>query len=60
RYDYNWQRTYFYDEPVTVSDTDRLHVECDFDTSGESEPLQAGFGTQDEMCLVGFFFTESE
>jgi len=60
RYDYNWQRTYFYEEPVTVSDTDSLHVECDFDTSNETQPLQAGFGTQDEMCLVGFFFTESE
>ncbi|MGH1344901.1 MAG: hypothetical protein ACRBN8_25300 [Nannocystales bacterium] len=60
RYDYNWQRTYFYDEPVTVRDTDSLHVECDFDTSAETDPLQAGFGTQDEMCLVGFFFTESQ
>lgn len=60
RYDYNWQRTYFYEEPLTVNDVDRLHVECDFDTSNETQPLQAGFGTQDEMCLVGFFFTQSE
>ena len=58
RYDYNWQRTYFYDAPIKVSAEDRLHVECDFNTEGVSEPVGAGFGTQDEMCLVGLFFTE--
>lgn len=59
RYDYNWQRTYFYEEPIPVDAQDTLHVECDFDTRGSSEPVSAGFGTQDEMCLVGIFFTES-
>jgi hypothetical protein len=58
RYDYNWQRTYFYDAPIHVSAEDRLHVECDFNTEGVSDPVGAGFGTQDEMCLVGLFFTE--
>ena len=57
RYDYNWQRTYFYEQPIRVDADDTLHVECDFNTMGVSEPISAGFGTQDEMCLVGLFFT---
>ncbi len=60
RYDYNWQRTYFYDEPISVNADDTLHVECDFNTMGSTEPVSAGFGTQDEMCLVGLFFVASE
>ncbi len=60
RYDYNWQRTYFYEEPISVASSDRLHVECDFDTTQSSEPVSAGFGTQEEMCLVGLFYTERE
>lgn len=57
RYDYNWQRTYFYDEPINVRMDDTLDVVCDFDTTKAPEPVSAGFGTQDEMCLVGMFFT---
>ncbi len=57
RYDYNWQRTYFYEQPLTVSTQDKLDVVCDFDTRQATDPVAAGFGTQDEMCLVGVFFT---
>ncbi|MBL4688348.1 MAG: hypothetical protein JKY37_27420 [Nannocystaceae bacterium] len=60
RYDYNWQRTYFYEDPITVGMGDRLDVVCDFDTTGIDAPVAAGFGTQDEMCLVGIFFAPSE
>ena len=60
RYDYNWQRTYFYESPIHVNASDTMHVECDFDTTSASEPIAAGFGTQDEMCLVGLFFTPAE
>lgn len=57
RYDYNWQRTYFYEQPISVTKDDALDVVCDFDTSDATQPVAAGFGTQDEMCLVGLFFT---
>ncbi len=57
RYDYNWQRTYFYDQPINVGMGDSLDVVCDFDTTKATQPVAAGFGTQDEMCLVGLFFT---
>lgn len=60
RYDYNWQRTYFYDTEIQVSGNDTMHVQCDFDTRSAEGPISAGFGTQDEMCLVGLFFTEAE
>ncbi len=60
RYDYNWQRTYFYETPISVNANDTLHVECDFDTTKSTEPVSAGFGTQEEMCLVGLFFTAQE
>jgi Cu2+-containing amine oxidase len=60
RYDYNWQRTYFYDGKINVDAGDTMRVQCDFDTRAAEGPVSAGFGTQDEMCLVGLFFTEAE
>ena len=56
RYDYNWQHSYYYDQPVNVTMDDSLAVTCNFDTSNETAPVMPGFGAQEEMCLVGLYF----
>jgi hypothetical protein len=30
-------------------------VTCDFDTMGATEPVTAGWGTNNEMCLMGLY-----
>ena len=54
-WDFNWQLQYFYQEPRTLTDADTLHVTCDFDTLGADEPVLPGWGTNNEMCLMGLY-----
>ncbi|MBX2799435.1 MAG: hypothetical protein KTR31_17300 [Myxococcales bacterium] len=56
-WDFNWQRIYMYDGPVPFSAADSLEVTCTYDTSGDTEPILPGWGTQNEMCLPGLLIT---
>jgi hypothetical protein len=58
RWDFDWQRIYFYEQPLTMRTTDSLRVTCDWDTRGDSAPVMPGFGTADEMCPVGLYVVE--
>jgi len=58
-WDFGWQRVYFYDEPVSVGEQNTLRVSCTFDLSGVDHDVSWGWGTQDEMCLVGLYVTDA-
>jgi hypothetical protein len=58
RWDFNWQRAYFYEQPIEVHADDKLHVVCDWNTNADRDPVLPGFGTDDEMCLVGLYFAK--
>ncbi len=60
KWDFNWQRAYFYEAPVQVGRDAQVNVTCSYDTSGRTEPVAAGLGTEDEMCLLGLYFAETE
>ncbi len=51
-WDYDWQRVYWYNEPVTLTPDDIWEISCTFDTSNTDQPVSAGWGTQNEMCLT--------
>ncbi len=55
RWDFNWQLQYFYEEPRTLGLDDVLRVTCGFDTSSTDEPVMPGWGTKNEMCLMGMY-----
>jgi hypothetical protein len=57
RWDFQWQRMYFYASPLTVTADTELNVTCDYDTSDTTEPVKPGWGTRNEMCLATLFFT---
>lgn len=55
-WDFNWQGSYEYLEPIPVSEGDVLRVTCTWDNTNESNPddfryMTWGEGTNDEMCL---------
>ena len=55
-WDFNWQGSYEYVEPVPVKEGDILRVTCTWDNTNESDPndyryMTWGEGTNDEMCL---------
>lgn len=50
-WDYAWQNTYFYDEPIVVTDrATRIRVTCHYDTTGVTAPVFAGHDAGREMC----------
>lgn len=54
-WDYDWQMNYFYEEPIHVPQGWSTTVTCHYDTTGESEDILPGWGTNEEMCLIGLF-----
>jgi polyisoprenoid-binding protein YceI len=55
-WDFNWQGSYEYVEPVPVKEGDILRVTCTWDNTNESDAndyryITWGEGTNDEMCL---------
>ena len=54
-WDFGWQLFYFYDQPIRFNPGDKIRVTCEFDTSGLTEPVMPGWGTQNEMCLAGLY-----
>ena len=55
RWDFGWQLSYFYDQPIRFNPGDKIRVTCDYDTRGMTEPVLPGWGTYNEMCLVGLY-----
>ena len=49
-WDFDWQRTYVFEEPKTLYTGDTLTVRCTWDNPTD-EDVNWGEGTADEMCL---------
>lgn len=65
RWDFNWQRDYFFEEPIAVDIHDQVRVRCLYDNSAENQPVLDGTmlpprdvawgeSSFDEMCLDSF------
>jgi len=67
-WDYNWQETYFFKEPLTIKAGTRFDVEARYDNSDKNPrnpsnpPKLVRFGEQttDEMCFVFFSATSDK
>jgi len=49
-WDFDWQRTYVFSEPKTISVGDKWRIECTWDNPTDQD-VDWGDGTGDEMCL---------
>jgi hypothetical protein len=58
RWDFDWQQTFFYDEPIAMRMSDTMRVGCEWNTEGETQPIGPSLGTEGEMCLVGVMVAE--
>ncbi len=56
-WDFNWQLAYFYEDPLPITSADELEVTCHWDTSFAVLPLIPGWGTGNEMCLMGMLLS---
>lgn len=55
RWDFDWQLYYFYEEALRLLPGDTVRVRCTYDTTSATEPVLPGWGTNNEMCLLGVF-----
>ena len=56
RWDFNWQRSYQFTEPMQLQSGDALTVACTWDNPTD-EDVYWGDGTSDEMCLGTFLLS---
>lgn len=60
RWDFEWQKVYWYEAPIRVGRHDTVTVTCTYDTSGDAAAIWPGWGTNNEMCLTGVIVTVPE
>jgi hypothetical protein len=58
KWDFHWQGAYGFVQPKTYQPDDTLYLECHFDNSNSTIDRNWGEGTDDEMCLGGFYLTQ--
>jgi Copper type II ascorbate-dependent monooxygenase, C-terminal domain len=58
RWNFHWQRMYFYEQPWLLDADSSISVSCDYDTSSRSAPVSPGWGTRNEMCLAALYITQ--
>jgi hypothetical protein len=51
RWDFTWQKFYFYKTPPRLDAKSHIQVSCEYDTSKDEMPVLPGWGTRNEMCL---------
>lgn len=54
RWDFHWQKLYFYDDASRprLTPTSSVKLTCEYDTSADDSPVLPGWGTQNEMCTA--------
>ena len=60
RWDFHWQRFYWYQDPLMLNDTTPFSVTCTFDTRDRTEPVLPGWGTNNEMCLEVMYLVSAQ
>jgi hypothetical protein len=55
RWDFHWQQTYSYTEPLVVPAGAEVTIGCSYDSTGRDTLTTFGEGTSDEMCVALFF-----
>ena len=58
RWDFEWQNIFWLKDGIPATADDEVQVTCGFDTTEDTDPVPAGFGTESEMCLVGLYIAE--
>jgi hypothetical protein len=55
RWDFGWQIYYFMEQPIVLKPGYEIEVTCTYDTTDAPVALLPGWGTLNEMCLMGMY-----
>ena len=50
-FDFNWQMGSLFKKPLTLGVTSSVKLTCGYDTTGRTQTVTFGEGTNDEMCI---------
>ncbi len=53
-WDFNWQLAYYLKNPMALGENHHFKLTCEWNTAGLTEAITPGWGTRNEMCLMGF------
>jgi hypothetical protein len=56
RWNFGWQLYYFMEQPIVLKAGYEIEVTCTYDTMHAPTDLLPGWGTFNEMCLIGMYF----
>lgn len=56
-YDFDWQRNYWFEQPIDITAGDSVKLTCGFDTRLADGPVTWGDRSEDEMCLAIMYVT---
>ena len=56
RWDFHWQRAYWYADPLTIESGETMTLRCRYDNLTDRE-VTWGDGTEDEMCVAFLYVT---
>ena len=54
----NWSSAYFFNSPIPIAATDRITLECVFDTTTDSSPVAWGHDPQSDICAMALYVLE--
>ncbi|MBZ0272138.1 hypothetical protein K8I61_08880 [bacterium] len=60
QWNFHWQLTGWYKEPVVARVGDKLRVTCVFDTADRTETTRWGMSSSDEMCNTYLYVTRAD
>lgn len=55
-WDFNFQQTVAFAEPIVVQRGDRMNVHCYYNTLSRTEPTAMFIGSEDEMCVLMLYY----
>jgi mono/diheme cytochrome c family protein len=55
RWDFHWQLYYFMEQPIMLKPGYEIEVTCTYDTTSAPTDMLPGWGTFNEMCLMGMY-----
>ena len=60
QWDFAWQRTYWYETPITLQPDDFWSIGCRYNTEDARGAILPGWGTRNEMCLTVLYVSGGE
>jgi len=57
RWDFNWQRMFYFNQPTRLNLADSIQLDCHYNSTSRSQVTNWGYGSENEMCMLFLYST---